>query len=137
MSEDFDELLCNDPRYKLGAYEFVMESLGFAQRAINSYEQRSGENIAENEDEPPAEAIRHISGPHLCNMMRLYALQQYGYLALPVLKSWGIKATSDFGQIVYNLVKAGKLITSPNDKIEDFDNVYDFSKAFTDDFDFK
>ena len=136
MAEDFDELLKKDPRYKLGAYEFVMESLNYAQNGLNLGTQRSFDGLWDNEDEPPVEAALHITGPQLCDAMRKYAIKQYGYLALPVLNSWGIASTNDFGQVVFNLVKCEKLLTSPEDRIEDFDNVYDFRKAFGEDFEF-
>lgn len=135
MSEDFDEMLQKDTRYKLGAYEFVVESLNFAQNVLNN-ELELGEPSKNDEDEPPAEAIRHVSGQQFCKMMRMYAIKQYGFLALTVLQSWGINTTHDFGQIVFNLVKCGKLQASPEDKIEDFDNVYDFEQAFSDCFKF-
>ena len=50
-------------------------------------------------------------------------------MAKLVLASWGIHSTSDFGEIVYNLIRIGKMSKSDDDRREDFDNVYDFEQA--------
>ena len=51
-------------------------------------------------------------------------------MAKLVLASWGIRSTSDFGEIVYNLIRIGKMSKSDDDRREDFDDVYDFEQAF-------
>ena len=50
-------------------------------------------------------------------------------MARLVLSSWGIHATSDFGEIVFNLIRIGQMSKSENDRREDFDNVYDFEQT--------
>jgi len=62
------------------------------------------------------------------------AHDRYGYLALPVLQSWGLKCTGDFGEVVYNLIKIGEMFKSPDDSREHFDDVYDFEQALLHDF---
>ena len=62
-------------------------------------------------------------------MIRLYALEQYGLLAQSVLNSWGVFETSDFGEIVYNLIRIGRMKKSDDDRREDFDEVYAFDVA--------
>ena len=57
------------------------------------------------------------------------ALRQYGLLAATVLDHWGVRSTSDIGDIVYNLIAAGDLEKTPNDSRSDFDNVFDFEAA--------
>src|SRR5207248_10904826 len=78
---------------------------------------------------PAARPVRHVSGPELCLALKHLAQQQYGYMARLVLATWGIRSTSDFGEIVYNLIKIGKMSRSDTDRREDFDDVYDFEKA--------
>ena len=78
------------------------------------------------EEAPP---IRHISGQELCVALKHLAHQQYGLMAKLVLASCGIHATSDFGEIVYNLIRIGKMSKSDHDRREDFDDVYDFERA--------
>ena len=62
------------------------------------------------------------------------ALSHYGLLAITVLNQWGIRATSDFGEIVFNLIASGDLEKSPSDTRADFDCVYDFEAALRRDF---
>ena len=52
---------------------------------------------------------RHVSGQELCEAIRRYALEQYGYMAKTVLNSWGIHGTNDFGEIVFNLIRIGQM----------------------------
>jgi len=51
-------------------------------------------------------------------------------MAAVVLKSWGVESTSDFGEIVYNLIRIGYMKKSESDRREHFDNVFDFDDAF-------
>ncbi len=73
---------------------------------------------------------RHVTGPELLDGIREYALEQYGPLTRTVLNYWGIRKTVDFGHIVFALVEAGILRKQPEDKIEDFENIFDFEQAF-------
>jgi uncharacterized repeat protein (TIGR04138 family) len=73
---------------------------------------------------------RHVSGSQLCEAMKRYAQEQYGYMAKVVLNSWGFHSTSDFGEVVYNLIEAGILKKSDSDRRRDFDDVFDFNEAF-------
>ena len=122
------QLLQEDTRYTLEAYQFVREALDFAHRELDM-----GFRHAPNpEEEPPPEA--HVTGQQLCEAIRVYAIEQYGYLAKLVLNSWGIHSTGDFGEIVYNLIKINEMKKSESDRREDFDDVYDFDAAFVRDF---
>jgi len=104
------------------------------------------EGLLDQEDLPPAIAAaidhfggpiglsqklnRHIGGATLCHGLRDYAVSKYGFMAPAVLRSWGLRSTADFGRMVFALVDAGLLQKLPEDRIEDFDNVYDFDTAF-------
>lgn len=123
------DLLKADPRYKLDAYYFVREALGYAQNTLSM-----GEPGQFNAELGGPE--RHLTGQQLCEAIRLFALDQFGFMALTVLHSWGIHSTSDFGEIVYNMIRAEFMKKSENDRREDFDDVYDFDKAFRDQFEF-
>jgi len=147
------QLLQRDGRYTLDAYLFVLESLNFAQESLGM-----GQEPAVEELEPPAavgrggdaadpprgrpprgrkrRAERHVSGQQLCEAVRLYGLQQYGYLAPTVLGSWGVRSTDDVGEIVFNMIDVGQMRKTRADKREDFHGVYDFSEAFSRDLSF-
>ena len=90
---------------------------------------RAGPEPAD-EDEEPSEPQHHVSGQELCEAIRRYALEQYGYMAKTVLNSWGIRGTADFGEIVFNLIRIGQMRKTPADARVDFDNIYDFDVAF-------
>ena len=72
----------------------------------------------------------HVTGAEVTHACRDLALEQYGLMAKEVLEHWGIRETVDFGRIVYALVDAGLLITQPGDRIEDFQDIYSFQRAF-------
>ena len=135
------ELLKEDDRYAFDAYVFVFEALNFAQNIL----QMGEETLAETTDEVLDEAIeneeepveRHITGQQLCEAIRKYALEQYGYMAKNVLGNWGIHATDDFGEIVFNLIRIKQMRKTPQDRMEDFQGVYDFDEAFRQSFKIK
>jgi uncharacterized repeat protein (TIGR04138 family) len=77
---------------------------------------------------------RHVSGGELAHACRELALEQYGLLARTVLAHWGIATTADFGAIVYALIDAGLLIRQPEDRLEDFEDVYAFPTAFEEEY---
>lgn len=73
---------------------------------------------------------RHVGGADLCWGLHDLALKQWGLMAPAVLRNWGIRSTKDFGQMVFALVNNGLLQKQPDDRLEDFDNVFDFDTAF-------
>ncbi len=111
------ELLQQDVRYHIEAYQFVREALAYAQETLKMPAQG-------------AEGEHHITGQQLCEAIRQYAVEQYGYMALTVLNNWGVHRTGDFGEIVYNLIRIKHMKKSESDRREDFDEVYDFANAF-------
>ncbi len=116
------ELLRRDRRYHFDAYVFVFEALRFAQEKMHL-----GAGADADEDEQPE---RHVTGQQLCEAMRRYAHEQYGYLAKQVLNHWGVKTTGDFGEIVYNLIRIKHMKKSDTDRREDFEGVFEFATAF-------
>jgi len=75
-------------------------------------------------------AERHLTGQDLCEAIRQFALNQFGFMTLAVFNQWGITQTTDFGNIVYNMIDAGLMRKSAHDKRTDFDGVYDFLTEF-------
>ena len=129
-------LLKEDRRYRLDAYMFVFEALGYAQDVMGLGTESQSEPIAEidEEDDELDGPQRHVSGQELCEAIRRFALQQYGLMAKTVLGSWGIHKTGDFGEIVFNLIRIGRMRKTPHDRREDFDDVYDFETALREEF---
>ena len=110
QDEVLDRLQERNPRFHARSYEFVMMALQSVIRSL---------------DEP-----RHITGRELTEGVRELAIGRYGLLARAVLEHWGITGSSDFGEIVFNLVRIGRLKKSENDRLEDFDKCFDFADAF-------
>lgn len=127
--KSFHELLRRDRRYRPEAYQFVWEALNFAQEELKMGTPRLSEGSSGEGGESRSRPEKHVTGPELCEAARQYALRQYGMLAKTVLNSWGITSTSDFGEIVFNLIGIGHMRKTPEDRREDFDNVYDFDEA--------
>ncbi len=132
MSEEpysLQQLIGKDPRYPVDAYLFVREALAFAADSAELVaEESTEEQIEQNRRE------RHLSGQELCEAIRQYAIKQYGYMAKVVLNGWGVRETSDFGDIVYNMIDVGIMKKSSRDQRSHFNNVYKFDAAFETDF---
>ena len=129
MNKDdpFVQLLHDDRRYRLDAYRFVSEALAYAQTVMApSTAAHRGKQRPEAGKNPE----RHLTGQQLCDAIRQLAIEQFGLMAPMVFRSWGVQNTGDFGEIVYNLIKVGRMKKSGTDRREDFDEVYDFDEAF-------
>jgi uncharacterized repeat protein (TIGR04138 family) len=51
-----------------------------------------------------------------------------------VLEYWGLRETTDVGDIVFGLVECGVLIKQDEDTLDDFADVFDFDDAFEQDY---
>lgn len=99
-----------DPRYRFGAYEWLLaEGLEYTTRQYLKLTDRTR---------------RHLTGREISLALRELALEQFGVLARDVWSYWGIGATRDWGEVVYNLINAGLLHKTDSDRIEDFNDVY-------------
>ena len=135
-SHPIAKLLKEDSRFAFDAYVFVFEALGYAQNVLEMGNESPSEPTDFEEPAPQEEETteRHISGQELCESIRLFALEQFGYMAKSVLNSWGIRQTGDFGEIVFNLIRIGQMRKTKHDCRKDFEDVYDFHEAFRRDF---
>ena len=124
------KLVESDSRYKLDAYLFVRDGLTYAQEVL-----QIGTEEAESASPPREEKEKHLTGQQLCQALRQYALDQYGYMAKTVLNSWGLHSTGDFGEVVYNMISEKLMKKSETDRREDFDNVFDFEESLQQSFD--
>lgn len=105
-----------DPRYDTGAYHFIRQALDYTLKKVR--------------EQDGSRSNRHVSGMELSEGIREYALQQYGPMAMTLLKEWGIHRTEDFGEIVFNLVEYEVFGKTQEDRKEDFTAVFDFADAF-------
>ncbi len=51
-----------------------------------------------------------------------------------VLAGWSINSTGDFGAIVFGFIDFDLMQKQEEDRVEDFDEVYDFHEAFEESF---
>ena len=99
-----------DGRYVRDAYFFVSEALRF-----------TVERLSER---------RHITGQELLAGIRDFARESFGLMAPTVFERWGVRATEDFGEIVFGMVDAGLMTKQPTDSLDDFRDGFDFKTAF-------
>ncbi len=114
MQKELDNIIMviceRDSRYSEDAYAFVLESLAYTQKKFKR--------------------PKHVTGRELLDGISELLMEQYGPMALSVLKHWGIKGTEDFGNIVFNLLENKVLSKTDEDRMDDFKNVYDFEVVF-------
>ena len=102
------------------AFQFVRDGLAHTVEMLHGEGQ-----VGDESDES-----KHVSGQQLCLGLRDYAIDRYGRMARLVLEHWGLRATDDFGRIVFAMVTVGLMRKTEEDSIEDFRAVYDFDEAF-------
>jgi uncharacterized repeat protein (TIGR04138 family) len=134
--DELARIIATDPRYSIEAYAFVLEALNHARhqklkgKARRQNKERSSDPDQERRPAAtPSKKSRvsaHVTGRKLCESVQKLALRQYGLLAATVLNHWGVRSTSNIGDIVYNLIEAGDLEKTPSDSRSDFDDVFDF-----------
>jgi uncharacterized repeat protein (TIGR04138 family) len=105
-----DRIRLREARYDERAYLFVLAALEFCQQRLPER--------------------RHLTGKELAIGCRDLALARYGVLARTVLEHWGLRDSSDIGEIVFTLVEMEMLMSQPNDTKDEFIGAFDFHDAF-------
>lgn len=100
-------------RFSAQAYFFVLEALNYTLEKL----QREGH-------------AGHITGHQLVGGIREFGLKSFGFLGRAVFESWGVGRTSDFGDIVFDLVSVQLLSKQDTDTKADFEDGFDFAHAF-------
>ena len=125
LRDDLAGVLARDSRYTIQAYAFVFEALEHTKHL-----RRLARAKVRGRRARQAKPSGHVTGRELCLGMRDLSLKQYGLMSITVLAQWGISATSDVGEIVYNLIASGDFEKTPGDAQSDFDAIFDFDDAF-------
>lgn len=133
-NENFDravsEILKRDKRYPRGAYDLMPVVLDYTVRQIQ--ERHRAGTCSDN-----GPASRHVTGQQLSEGFRDYFLVEFGPFAYEILSDLNLHETMDIGNLVYNLIAVGCFGKTAEDRLEDFNNVYDFREAFRDPFEVK
>ena len=105
FEEVVERIVAKDPRYHRDAYFFLREALTYTQKAFGKSHKTE---------------VRHVSGRELLTGIREYATTQFGPMTLTVLDEWGIHATDDFGEMVFNMIEHSLLAKTDTDSRDDF-----------------
>ena len=150
LRKELARILTRAPRYSIHIYEFVMDALQDLEKkpprrakprrpdssrgsSKSSASMGNSPQGAEPKPKPKSKSRlsdSHVTGQTLCATMRDLAIRQYGMMAAIVWSHWGVRSTSDIGNVVYNLIEAGELQKNEGDSRSDFDDVFDFAEAF-------
>ncbi len=115
FQETLDQIVMRDKRYDKEAYGFLREALEFTQKRRRKSRATAG---------------THVSAEELLDGFREFSLQQFGPMGITVLEHWGVRSTGDVGGMVFNLIEAGVFGRSDEDRIEDFEDKFNFEEAF-------
>ncbi|PAW69777.1 MAG: hypothetical protein B9S38_09030 [Verrucomicrobiia bacterium Tous-C4TDCM] len=110
-----ESILKREKRYDPLAYLFLKDALDFTlKRAAD-----------DNGGEP-----RHVTGTELCHGFRDLAVQEFGPMAGTLMIEWGLRESSDVGEMVFHLIDEQMFGKQDSDTKEDFAGAYDFEEAF-------
>ena len=108
-SDSFADITGKDSRYDARAYALLMDCVHFLGKERG-----------------------HMSSYDVMLEFKERALDQYGPMSYTVLTEWGVSATEDIGEMMFNLSEAGRVAKDDEDTPESFLGGYDFKEAFLD-----
>ncbi|MBN1941990.1 MAG: hypothetical protein JW849_01735 [Phycisphaerae bacterium] len=114
-AKSIEEVIAEDGRYRVEAFGFLHEGLSRAVKDV--YEDTEGPG-------------HHVTGQQLCGALRNLAMERYGLMAPAVLRSWGVRESIDFGNMVYLLIEHGMMRKTEEDTVEDFRDVFHLETDF-------
>src|ERR1022692_3883522 len=118
------EVAARDPRYAYEAYDFILKALDYTEAMLG---RRLAAKTADEKQDP--RQGQHVKSQELLEGIRALALREFGLMARTVFRMWGVEATEDFGQIVFNLVEAGLIHKTDEETVDDFKGVFDCEEA--------
>ncbi len=113
--KSIEEIIAEDGRYRVEGFGFLHEGLARAVHTV--YEETEGPG-------------HHVTGQQLCSALRDLALERYGLMAPAVLRSWGVRESVDFGNMVYLLIEHGLMRKTEEDSLDDFRNAFHLETDF-------
>lgn len=125
MDQKILELIQDDPRYMYEAYDFVCETVTYTQERLGRLPRDGRRDASED---------HHVGGDELLQGACELAVKQFGMMAPVVFRLWGIHATDDIGELVFNLIKIERLSKSERDDRSDFRNRFDLQAALAKEF---
>jgi len=119
MERTREQVIRRDGRYPVEAFDFLQDGMARAVKDAHGkkFVSRPGHD-------------QHVTGQQVCLALRDLALERWGLLARHVLVHWRIRATVDFGHMVYLMIEHGLMHKTDEDSLDDFRDVYPFEDAF-------
>lgn len=111
-----DAIVRRDKRFDRQAYFFLKEALDFTLQ-----------RIAEGNGGKP----RHVTGPELLAGFRDHALEQYGPMALTLMREWNVRKCCDVGDMVFQLIEEEVFGKQDSDRREDFSEIFDLEEVLS------
>jgi len=102
--------------YPRSAYYFLREALNFSMEKAKE---------ADSDEASEARQGQHVDARELCVGFRDFAIQEFGPMAWPVMREWGVEKSEDVGKMVFQLIGEGVLGRNENDAESDFDEVFE------------
>ena len=118
QQKSIEEILTANGHYPPEAFGFVQRGLAHTVEHLGRQQRPEGE--------------RHVTGQELCHGLRELAFKEWGRMARMVLAHMNIRRTDDFGKIVFYLIDNSLMQKQPEDTVEDFFGVFDFTESFDD-----
>ena len=115
FQEALDKIIKDDSRYDAEAYGFLRDAL---------------EATLKRRKKARKETSAHVGAAELLDGFRIHGLQEFGPMAITVLKYWGVHCSEDIGNMVFNLVRVGIFGKTDEDTMESFREGYNFMDAF-------
>ncbi len=110
LEESFRELRQKYSDYQIESYNLIYGAVDFTLKRLPRREKISSSEFLEG--------------------FRLYAIEQFGCLAKTILNKLEIRTTNDIGELLFRLIEFHIFHKDKNDDKKDYDNVFDFDKAF-------
>ena len=107
-------ILKRDKRFDPHAFFFLKDALDFTLKRITEANQGQ---------------TRHVSGPELVAGFRDFALDQFGPMAATLMTEWGVRKSSDIGDMVFHLIEEQIFGKQESDCQEDFLGTVDFDDS--------
>lgn len=127
FDEVLDGILYKDGRYHRDAYLFVRDAFDYTQKTVIK---SALPTASEGPPERTADGRQHVTGQQLLEGIRVCALDRFGPMAMTVFEEWGVRASEDFGEIVFNFVESSLFSKTKKDSRDHFRGGYDFFEAF-------
>jgi uncharacterized repeat protein (TIGR04138 family) len=105
FNEVVEQMIERDPRYGKEAYIFLKEALEFTIKQKKRGKTESGS---------------HVNAGELLDGFRQLSLKEFGPMVMTVLEYWGVRTSSDVGQMVFNLIGAGVFGKTESDSVAAF-----------------